>query len=268
MMLCRMINLTGTTTITHLAPNAQGPDILIVTRIIAPALSSLHVIVVEVASATCKLLVAGAISATPPMPPLMMMNLANTHSAGMPAIIVAIPLLCLLKKYIAACPKGGNFITGQVQMAMMIIHHMCICHQSRRDPQHPLWVEWDWKRPGPLLLVTKSIFLSSLWVNTNFIDQSFRLPLIFCCMSLTCSLYLLVFPFRCGSLFSFSIVCSSVVSTPLCFFLLSATSLYCFQTLYQIAQEFYDLFHSYFMRLLESIITIQKLPKVVWKGVG
>ena len=124
-------------------------------------------------------LTAAAISATLPTPPPMTTNLANAPSAGMSAVVVMIPLLRLLKKHIPVCPKGGDFIAGRVQTAMAIAHHACVCHGSGSDPRQPLWVEWDRKRPEPLLLVSKGIFLSSLRVNTDFIDQSVRLPLIF-----------------------------------------------------------------------------------------
>ncbi|KIJ93396.1 hypothetical protein K443DRAFT_125616 [Laccaria amethystina LaAM-08-1] len=126
-----------------IAPQAPHPDILVVTthlvtRVVVPALSTLPAIAVEVASATCKLLVAIAINASPPTPPPMTTNLANASSAGMSAVIVAIPPLRLLKKHIPACLKEGDLIAGRVQTAMTIVHHACVCHQSGRDRRHPL----------------------------------------------------------------------------------------------------------------------------------
>lgn len=113
-----------------------------------------------------RLLVAAAVSMTPPTP--------------IPAVVVAIPPLRLLKQHIPASPKGGDFIAGRVQTAMTIVHHACVCHRRGKDS---LRVERDRKRPRPLLLMTKGLLLSSLRLNADF--DLLECRFCFCCMSLT-----------------------------------------------------------------------------------
>ncbi|EDQ99493.1 uncharacterized protein LACBIDRAFT_334987 [Laccaria bicolor S238N-H82] len=105
-----------------------------------------HAIAVEVALATCKMvLAAAAINTTPPTPPTpppMTTNLANTPSAGMSTVVAAIPPLRHLKMHMPACPKGDNLIAGQVQMTMMTVHH-AISHGHARNWYHARPITWD-----------------------------------------------------------------------------------------------------------------------------
>ncbi|EDR13502.1 uncharacterized protein LACBIDRAFT_322481 [Laccaria bicolor S238N-H82] len=118
-----------TTNISPPAPNAPGPDPLtliapFVIKALVAVYPSLLTIAVEAALAIC-----AAMGAIPHTPPSTTYLLTNAHPARMSAIIAMIILLRLLRKHILACLKGGDFITGRVQMAMLIVHHTCF-HSS------------------------------------------------------------------------------------------------------------------------------------------